>query len=348
MLSGITFEKKLEEAKLLSPKKGFESEFQSIELREDPLTGRRSRLNETRLNREKQSERKEGNLTNIIEESRKQCPFCPENIEEKTPKFPEEFSEDRFEVGSACVFPNFYPFGRFHAVGVLTREHFLKPEEFSPDQIEDGLKASLKFIREVFEGYPEEKYATLSWNYLSPAGASILHPHFQILMGNSPPPQVENLVERSREYHDREGSNYWIDLMEMEREKGERFIGESESVFWLASFSPQGNNEILSIFDGVSSLARLDEFHIRGFSEGLSKVLDLYEDRGVVSFNMTTFSGPEDEDLSEYYLLNAKIASRPNLVPYYTSDVGFMEEFHNETVISTSPEELAKTLGRNF
>lgn len=348
ILSKITFEKKSEKAKLLSPKREFEPEVRTIELRKDPLTGRRARLNEARLKREKQTERVKGNLSDLIKGTEKECPFCPENIEKETPKFPEEFSEDRFKVGSACVFPNFFPFGRFHAVGVLTQNHFMSPGDFSPDHIEDGLKASLKFIQEVFKSYPEVKYTTLSWNYLSPAGASMVHPHFQIIMDGCPSTQVENLVERSREYCDREGSNYWKDLKEIEKEKGERFIGENGSVSWMTSFSPQGNNEVLAIFDDVSSLARLNESQVRGFSEGLSKVLEGYGGRGVTSFTMTTFSGPEDEDLSGHYLLNAKIASRPDFKPYYTSDIGFLEMFHGESVVSTSPEKLATTLKEYF
>lgn len=347
-LPKITFEKEVRKAEFLNPQRNFEPELQSLEFRKDPLTEGWSRLNKARLERVKQAERETEGFEEVIKDSRETCPFCPENIEEKTPKFPDEFSEDRFRVGSACAFPNLFPFGEFHAVVSLTREHYLSLDEFSPRQIGDGLQAALKYIREVHENNSDVNYTTINWNCLPPSGASIIHPHFQILTDSDPHLRVKELIRRSREYSDRNGSNYWMDLGEIERDRKERFVGGTGPVTWLTSFSPQGNNEVVAVFDGISSVIQLEKKHVRGFSEGLANILEGYDERDVVSFNMTTFSGPNDEDLSEYYLLNAKIASRPYLKPYYTSDVGYMELFHNEAVIETDPEKLALELRGHY
>lgn len=347
-MTELAFERKVRKAEFLNPQRDFEPEFQSIEFRKDPLMERWSRLNKARLERVKQAEKDDGGFEEVIQNSREGCPFCPENIEEKTPKFPEEFSENRFRVGSACAFPNLFPFGEFHAVVPLTQEHYLPLDEFSSGQIEDGLKAALKYIREVHEDNPEVNYTTINWNCLPPSGASIIHPHFQILTDFDSHTMVKELLRQSRDYRERHGSNYWMDLKAIEREKGERFIGETGPVTWLTSFSPQGNNEVLAIFDEISSVIQMEEKHVRGFSEGLNKILKGYDARGVVSFNMTTFSSQNDRNLSDYYILNTKIASRPYLKPYYTSDVGFMELFHSEAVIETDPEKLASELSGYF
>jgi galactose-1-phosphate uridylyltransferase len=115
------------------------------------------------------------------------------------------------------------------------------------------------------------------------------------------------------------------------------------------SFAPQGNREVLAIFsDEVSTLIRVNESGLKDFCEGLSKVLKGYHEMGVGSFNMTVFSGPNDRDLSDCYLLNAKLISRPNFEPFYTGDDGFMEKFHYEPIIEARPEDIAEGLRDYF
>jgi galactose-1-phosphate uridylyltransferase len=345
-LGKIEFKKVIQEAKLRSPLREFKLIAQPIEVRIDPLTGRRCRINIERAKRPKQVSAETTELKEIIESSRTGCYFCPENIEKATPMFPQGLP-DRIKVGEACLFPNLFPFGGFHAVGVFSRDHYLRLDQFFPKLLEDCFKACLEYFERIYAEHRDVKYWHINWNHLPPGAASIVHPHVQITADPEPTPYLRELMEKSESWHKRQGSNYWSNLIETERTKRERFIGEIGSVSWFASFAPQGNREVIGVFSGGSALIDLKN-KLADFCEGLSRILKGYHSLGVQSFNMATFSGPCDEDLSDFYLLNVRTISRPSLVPFYTSDDGFMERFHQEPVIETVPEDLAEKLRACF
>lgn len=342
----IEFEKQIQRARLRSPLQDFKLVTQSVEVRKDPLTGGRCRINIERVKRSKQVPSETAELGEIIERSKVKCFFCSENIEKTTPMFPKGFP-DRIKVGDAWVFPNLFPFGGFHAVGVFSGDHYLGLDQFSPKLLEDCFRACLKYFELVHEGREEIKYWHINWNHFLPAAASLIHPHVQILADPEPTPYLRELIEGSKSYYDRNGSNYWLDLMRAER-RGERFIGKTGEVDWLTSFAPQGNREVMAIFSDTSALVGVKGGKLEEFCDGLSRILKGYHALGVRSFNMATFSGPCDEDLSDFYLLNARLISRPAPAPFYASDTGFMERLHHEPVVETIPETLAENLRKFF
>ncbi len=338
----IKFDKSTQEAKFRSPLHGFQLVSQQIEVRKNPLTMKRCRINIRRAKRPKQVPAKTAELKELIESSKAGCFFCPENIEKMTPMFAEDLP-DRIKVGEVCLFPNLFPFGGYHAVGAF-KDHYLKLNQFTPKLLEDCLNACLKYFELIHVKHGEIRYWHINWNHMPPGAASIVHPHVQIFADSEPSPCLQELIVKSKEYRDRNGSNYWPNLVDAEKSEKERFIGETGPVTWLASFAPRGNKEVMAIFSGISSLAGLKRRALSGFCAGLSSILKGYHAIGVQSFNLATFSGPCDEDWSESYLMNARLISRPNPAPFYTSDNGFMEKFHQEPIIETTPEDLAEKL----
>ncbi len=343
----IKFEKSIQEARLRSPMEGFKEVVQPIEVRKDPLTGHQCRINVERTKRPKHTHTKTTELDKLIESSRTKCLFCPETIERSTPMFAEGLP-DRIKVGSACLFPNLFPFGGFHAVGVFSEDHYLEPNKFTPKLLEDCFQTCLKYFALVHEKHPEVKYWHINWNNMPPGAASIIHPHVQIIANPDPSPYLRTLLEKSKSYRKANGSNYWSDLVREEKASGERFIAETGKVNWLASFAPLANREVMAVFSDTSSLAEFEKHGPRDFCLGLSKILKGYHAIGTLSFNMGTLSGPCDEDLSDFYLLNARLIARPDPAPFYTCDKGFMEIFHDEPVIETMPEDLAEKLRAHF
>lgn len=346
-LEKIKFEKSSQEAKLRSPLDDFRPVSQTIEVRKDPLTGKTCRINVNRAIRPKSASVKSVELDKLIKESRVKCSFCPENIEKSTPMFADGLP-DRIRVNKSWLFPNLFPFGGFHAVGVLSEAHYLEIYEFTPELIEDCLTACLKYIELVHSKHADIRYGHINWNYMPPGAASLIHPHMQTFADSEPTPYLQELTESSRIYHKANGGNFWSELLKAEKNRGERFIGGTSSVNWLASFAPQGNREVIAIFNGVSSIADLDKQGLAEFCAGLSRVLKGYHELGVRSLNMATLSGPCDEDLSEFYFLNVRLVSRPNPTPFYASDNGFMEKIHREPIIETMPESLAEKLREYF
>ncbi|MBS7288886.1 MAG: hypothetical protein KIH01_09180, partial [Candidatus Freyarchaeota archaeon] len=87
--------------RILDPRNGFSESVQLIDVRVDPLTGGISRVNLARELRPKQGVKEVG--AQISPE----CPFCPQNIEKMTPKFPEDYVRGgRIKRGRATIFPN--------------------------------------------------------------------------------------------------------------------------------------------------------------------------------------------------------------------------------------------------
>ncbi|MEM2875031.1 MAG: hypothetical protein QW567_03320 [Candidatus Hadarchaeales archaeon] len=346
MRRGISFIKSHQLARFRSPLCGFSEVEQLIEIRTDPLTGERCRINIERTKRPKQSPAESAELRRTVEESRRNCFFCPQCIEDKTPKLPAELGE-RIRVGRAIVFPNLFPFGAFHAVGVFSEDHYLSLHEFPADMMADCFSACVQYFTSVSRLDPSRRFWHISWNYMQPAASSIIHPHVQILAEPLPTPHLEELMERSREYHGRHGSNYWADLVEAEMKGGERYIGRTGRVHWLASYAPRASREVMGIVEGSSSLAQVGG-DLHDLCDGLSRVLRGYHEMGVRSMNFTTFSGPFDESISDFYWLNVRVISRPAPAPFHISDCGFMERLHLEPVIEVMPEDVAASLRTQF
>ncbi|MDM7998798.1 MAG: hypothetical protein QUS33_02050 [Dehalococcoidia bacterium] len=318
----------------------FEKDVQNIEFREDPLTGRRCRMNARRAERIRQS--RTSSVPAELSQKKEGCPFCPENIDRAVPRFdPELYSGGRIRRGECWLFPNVFPLASYHVAATLCTAHFLDLHEFRVGMVADCLMAAREFLQAVRNYDTRARYPILLWNHLSPSAASMIHPHAQVLVDMRPTPYQDILLGSSRAYYDRTGRSFWNELVDEERRLGERYIGENESVVALASFAPQGNREVQVIFKDTSSLTDLDDRQIEDFAECVVRLLKAYKGMGVNSFNMSTFSGPMGETLG-YYALHAKLISRPVLEPFYRNDTGILERFHGEADIDVMPEAFAR------
>ena len=330
----------------LLPPPSFNRDIHLIEYREDPLTRARCRINIRRTRRPRQSER----VADLGEITKKppDCPFCPENIEKATPLFPEDICrEGRIKRGQTRLFPNLFPFAKYHATATLTEEHFLELDQFEAGMIVDNMMATKEYLLSVYKKDKEARYPIYLWNHLPPSAASIVHPHVQVLVDKRPTLYQQRLLDSSRRYFEEMGRNFWEEIIREERARGERYIGGNGSLYLLASYAPQGNREVQIIFPGVSNLLDLDESQIEDFAHSLTKILHGYKQMGVNSFNLSTFSAPLGERL-DYYFLNAKLISRPVMQPFYRNDSGILERFHYEADIEIEPEVVAQRLRAFF
>ncbi len=344
----LVFERRIHEAELLNPESGFEAEVRSVEHRRDPLTGALCRINVERAGRIKEGAKGGADIPAPRGASEGDCVFCPWNVESMTPRFPDRFIEGgKLRIGSAILFPNLYPFSKYHGIAVFSRAHGRSPSEIPPEEIRDCLRACIEFLAIAMEKDPGAAYGSINWNYMPPAGASIIHPHLQAIADSIPTRLQDELLRCSESYYKRHGSNYWIDLIETEAELGERIIHKGPFMVWLASYAPRGNNEVLGISPWISSIFELDGGRLGELCAGISKILRGYWDMGIRSFNMGIVPGPLDREV-EYYSLNLRLLSRPNPEAHYTSDCGFMERIHLEGVVESMPEAVAGRLRKAF
>lgn len=344
----IHFETAVREAHILSPLKNFEHATQTIEHRADPLTGRRVIVLKGRMDYvRKFIESDQRFADELVKTTSADCPFCPESVSSKSPKFiPQISREGRIQVGEAICFPSLFAHQDNNAVVVPTHTHGLALNQFSSDVFVNGFKACKEYFHRVRKSSPDVKYAAIVMNFYPPAGSTIAHAHMHALASDIPFQAIAQLLERSKGYRSDHNSSYWLDLIETEKGVNERYLGNIGSVHWLTPFAPMGLNEAQAIVSEKSSLDQLSEPDFTGLAEGIVKVLRFYYDMGVHSFNLVLYSGPLGES-NDYFDVNLRIVSRYGYKPRFVSDVWAMQYLLGDQEVYESPEETCVRL-RNY
>jgi UDPglucose--hexose-1-phosphate uridylyltransferase len=317
----IEFEKTIKQSKILNPLKNFEEDTITFEYRADPLTGRNTTVIRGMLNYVSRFLTSDAELlTSLVEKTKANCPFCPENVRTKTPMFPREFlAEGRILVGDAVVVPNLLGHAEQSVLTILSREHHLKLEDFTPKLLFDGFKGGVEYLKRLSEVDASVRFPVFVFNYLTPAGSSIFHPHMQILARDRPFYLVNLLIDNSKAYYEKYGASYWHDLVTKEK-NAERYLFEVNGVEWLVPFAPlRGLNEAQAIVKGKSNLIELSNGEWLGLAEGISRILKFYHAQGYTSFNIIIMSGPLGEHM-DYFDVNLRVISRPGIQQFCFTD----------------------------
>ncbi|HJW76100.1 MAG TPA: hypothetical protein VJ787_10590, partial [Thermoleophilia bacterium] len=141
----IRFERVEEKAGFFSPLAGMEFAEQTVEVRRDPLTAMTAISSSELTTKEKVFYGKTDwdYADQLARRSREGCFFCPEKVMASTPRYPEDVVPGgRLQRGAALIFPNLFPLAGLHAVITYPEHHFLRPSEFAPSLLEDGLGAA--------------------------------------------------------------------------------------------------------------------------------------------------------------------------------------------------------------
>jgi UDPglucose--hexose-1-phosphate uridylyltransferase len=339
----IEFVKHIQKSTFHNPLMNNDLDTQELEIRKDPLTGIQSVFN-PRLE-DKVAMFICGCDTALIEkmarESESRCFLCGDRWQAMTPTYPTDVvPTGRIQVGQAVLFPNIFPAGQIHAVIRVGEKHYVPLDQFDPERVGEAFEASL-MLAECLSADKSVRCLTINGNYLGPAGASIAHPHFQVMGGDLPFSYLESIFAFSEKYYQANRSCYWSDLVEVEKAKGERYIGATGPVEWVAAFSPQGTNEIVGVLPQRTHFLEMDDKDVKGLAAGMVKVLKGYADMGISTFNFAVYSGPLSRgDASVRCFM--RIISRQNVYENYRTDDYFLQKLLRNELILTTPEALAK------
>jgi len=338
----IKFNKHVSEAVLHSPLKDFELDHQTIENRADPLTGWTGIIRTGRHFWQHQYTTDENLLLKIAKETRERCFFCPEKVNQSTPRYPDEFIPGgRITVGETCLFPNLFAQKEHSAVAVMSRQHFVPLDQFTPELLANAFKASSIYLKRLYEYTSLNLYCEIGFNYMFPGGASIPHPHLQILGSVWPTMLVSNLLQASQRYYQEQASCYWEDLINAEKEAGERYIARMGNVEWLVPFAAMREDEVHGIVRNKSNFLELDDSDWKNLAEGISRVLKFYKEGGLSSCNFALYSGPLSEKL-DYFWAGVRIVSRSSVQAMSLNDVWFSQNLLYDGLVTKPPEEVAR------
>jgi len=315
-----------------------------LELRFDPLTGQSCRLVAFSMERVLRPD-----LPALVQRSLEMpCPFCVPLVEEVTPRFtPEIVPEGTIRKGRALAFPNSGPYDVYGAVVVVSDEHFISLSEFTLETVLNALLAAHAYIVRVQQVDPAARFNLMAWNYMPPSGGSLIHPHIQCNAGYFPTFYQKQILEASQGYYEEAGENFWSELIEQEKQTGERYIGTIGNTCWLTSFAPKGRlTDVMAVFPGRTSIAELSEDDLRDLATGLLKLFGYMDELNLLSFNLATYSGSDESQ----FWAHVRIMPRSLLLysPIETSDQFYYQVLHDESVCILPPEIACQALRKRF
>ena len=342
-MTTVAFERARSSVAILDPGRGFAEQRGEVEVRRDPLLGDTSVHNPAlRAKAGFFGENDPALVARLVAASAASCIFCGDRLREATARYPEALLPGgRIEVGEATLLPNLFALGAYHPVVVISRAHFLRLDEFAPALLADALAAARQFLREVARHDPAAAaYASLNANYLFPAGASIVHPHLQMLATPLPYSWHARMLAAAREHNARHGTRYHDDLVREERRLGERHVARTGAWDWFAAYAPIGSNEIQAVHGGAGDIKALTDADLRDLATGLSRVLAFHGSRGHLSFNWSLLGAAGAGGEAARCLL--RVVTRQNLNAGYRNDDYFLQKLLQAELIVTLPEDLAR------
>ncbi len=227
------------------------------ELRKDPIIGRWVIIATDRARRPK-----DFNIPKAVPPVHNEfCPFCFGN-ESSTPREILAFRPDDFVANpqnwTLRVVPNKYPalmiegnleregegmFDRMNGVGaheviIETGEHHKSMAEMREKQVEDILWAYRERILDLKKD-TRFKYVLIFKNHGEPAGATLEHPHSQLIALPIVPRQVREELEGAKEYYGFKERCVFCDIVRHEQVDGRRVIYENSHFLVIAPYAPR-------------------------------------------------------------------------------------------------------------
>jgi galactose-1-phosphate uridylyltransferase len=311
----------------------------SIEIRQDPLTKQKARIN---LSRAKRPHVRSVEVVETEQKKHMDCPFCKENWEKALQKYHKAFWKDGFiKSGDVVLFPNKYPFSKHHSVLILGGEHKNKLSKLKLEIWKNAFYVVKLYVGNVLKHEKwEDVYTYINLNFLSPSGASIDHPHMQILVEKKPLYEHKQLLEQSKKFYRKNKVSYWRWLKN--NHPKELLIKKDSSMYFVAAFAPIANGEIIGI-GKEKPLIRYTKNELEKLAECTATLLRGLESIGWESINLTIMF-PKSKEEAAYFPTLLRVITRPDPKPLYIADRGFIEVFYRESVIHIMPEILASSL----
>ena len=332
------------ETVMCNPLKDMEVRRVPSEIRNDPLTGRTARIcHFMKLHWEKPD------FDKLVAGTETHCPFCPERVMKITPHFdPALFPEGRLCEGDMVLFPNLAPYDALGAVATMGSRHYIPMTEISAERITRALALVMTFFARVAaSGHPEGVYHIINWNYMPPAGSSLIHPHLQVFSSSSAPNLMRQELSAAAAYLKKTGTNFWDDLVVTEKTAGKRYLGRIGRTSWLTAYAPIGvAGDVLAVVDGVEATLGLTPADLADIADGLTRVMAAYDRMGIYSFNMNFFTGAAGDAHARFHLLFSPRTFFNQALG--TPDIGALRNLFNETLCMAYPEEINEMLKPAF
>ena len=285
------------------------------------------------------------------------CPFCPGN-EALTPPEVLAFREPGTAPNTPGwwlrVVPNMYPAlaiegalnkaprGMYdsmagvgaHEVIIETPEHNLSIANMSVKAVEDGLWASRSRYLDLKQD-PRLKYVLIFRNHGAVAGASLGHPHSQLVATPMVPKTVMEELEGAERYEQYRDRCIYCDIVRQELDSGERLVTHNADFLAFEPFASQYPFETWIVpREHISSFANVNDQQQHNFAailkETMLRIQICLSDPPYNYMLHTAPCGQDDEDRFHWHL---------EIAPRLAITAGF--EMGTGIYINVTPPELA-------
>ena len=300
-----------------------------FQLRKDLVSGTWVLFSTKRGKRPDFSQKEEKKEENIEDE--KNCPFCKDNITEQKEDVLVYTKEDG--DWSLKVFPNKFP-------ALLSEYEDTNKREHGPFEVIDGIgyhevlvtkdhkkdmhDMEVVQIAEILDAYQERylalmnrkhiKYISIFKNYGHDAGASIDHPHSQIVAMPVIDPDVLRSINGSENYFNSHKECVHCTMVEWEKENGKRTIFENEEFIAICPFVSRVPFEMriypkkhLSYFERIT-----DEQKIKLAEATKACLSKLNKNLNNPSYNLFLHTAPCDGQIYDHYHWHFEIFPKTN------------------------------------
>ena len=326
------------------------------ELRKDPIVGRWVIVATERVRRPSDFGRREPPPLRTF------CPLCPGHEDETPPevlayrdgpdarpdgpgwrvrvvpnKFPALRVEGELERRGHGVYDLMNGVGA-HELIVESPEHRLGLADLAPAAVVDVLRAYRARILDL-RGDGRFRSVLVFKNHGAEAGATLAHPHSQLIATPVVPVAVADELHGARAYHDYRERCLFCDIAQQETAERLRIVAENERMVAFAPFASRFPFELWVLPRRHRAAFELvDDAELAAFADGLVAVLRRLRDAlDDPPYNLVLHSAPFGAEESPSYHWHLEIL--PKLVGLAGFELG--SGFH---INSVPPEDAARTL----
>lgn len=314
------------------------------QLRLNPLAGRWVTITGDRASRPAAFDQR---LLPVEADAVRPCPFCV-GSEEASPatletygtagqwlvrvvpnRYPAFYGEDPLAVTNLGPVFTQAPASGLHEVLVLTPEHDMSWADLDEDQV-DQVMGALRDRVEAYAGVDGVRYTQGIVNHGREAGASIAHPHAQLL---GIPFVPRDIAEEEAGFARFVGGCLMCTTLEAEVEAGHRTVLEDDLAVVVCPFWSGTPFELLVIPRAHEAhLDRAKPSDVAGIGRSLRRVLGTLRDRlGDVAYNIVFHTSPHGHEGAFHW--------HAHVLPKLTTRAGF--ELGTGVLINIVPPEVA-------
>ena len=286
------------------------------------------------------------------------CPFCGDEAyrylthlikDGKEIENPESLEEGWSVAAIPNKFPAFIPEGelreerkgpyvRMNAVGfhevIITEDHRKSIGKMEVGQVEEIFKTyRSRFLK--LKDEPNVNYISIFHNHGKGAGASIDHPHSQLITTPLVDVDVKNSLEVAADYMDEKESCLYCDMQDWEMEEGERIVYENDQFLVICPYASKvAFQTVITPKKHRSRFEDISDEGLRLLADAFQKALSkIYKGVGNPDYNFYLHTAPCDGEDYDFYHWHWTI------MPRTSAFAGF--EFGAGMEISTIKPEIA-------